>query len=83
MTTEILTGARATVIALNMLGFSLGRALGALISTFIYERWGFPAVTLVAMLFELCAALALAEMQQKVVILPRLLALFRRTPRAD
>jgi len=83
MMTEIMPKARATTIALNLLGFSLGRSLGALISTFIFERSGFLAVTLVATFFNICAVLALAEMQKKIVILPRLLALFKQTLRAD
>jgi MFS transporter, DHA1 family, inner membrane transport protein len=82
MMTEAVPKARATAIALNLLGFSFGRSLGALISTFIYDRSGFFMVTLVAALFNLCAMLALAEMQQKIVILPRFLAWLKRAGRA-
>ena len=70
--TETVTHARGTVMAVNMVGFGLGRSLGALISTFIYTRMGFPAVTLVAVVFNVLAIVALAEMQQKIAIVPRL-----------
>jgi predicted MFS family arabinose efflux permease len=83
MMTELVPSRRATVLALNLFGFSLGRSLGALISTFIYERSGFPVVMLIATLFNIFALLALAEMQKKIAILPRLFALFKQTPPAD
>lgn len=78
MMTEIVPTARATAIALNSVGFGIGRSLGALLSTFIYVRLGFPAVTMIAVIFNLFAMLGLAEMQQKTAILPRLAAWFRR-----
>jgi DHA1 family inner membrane transport protein len=80
MMTEVVPGARATAIALNSIGFGIGRSLGALLSTFVYVRWGFPAVTWVAMLFNLFALLALAEMQQRTSLWPRLLSRLRRPP---
>jgi hypothetical protein len=56
------------------MGHSFGRAIGALIAVFIYERFGFLPVTLIAILFNVLALLALGELMQKIVILPRLLA---------
>ncbi len=78
MMTEVVPAARATAIALNSVGFGLGRSLGALLSTFIYMRLGFPAVTVVAVVFDILALLSLAEMQQKINVLPRLLSWITR-----
>lgn len=80
MMTEVVPAARATAIALNSVGFGIGRSLGALLSTFIYMRLGFPAVTWVAVVFNLFALLALAEMQQKISILSRLVRRLRGLP---
>jgi DHA1 family inner membrane transport protein len=77
--TESVPQARATVMAANFVGFGIGRSLGAFLSTFIYLRSGFLPVTLVAVLFNILAMLALAEVQEKVVILPRMIAWFKRT----
>ncbi len=76
--TESVPQSRATVMAATMVGFGIGRSLGAFLSTFIYLRLGFLPVTLVAVLFNLFAMLALAEVQQKVVILPYMIAWFKR-----
>lgn len=81
--TEVMPNARATLLSFNVMGHSLGRAIGALIATFIYERFGFLPVTLIAILFNLFALLALGELTQKIVILPRLLAWIRRTERSE
>ena len=78
MMTEAIPRARATAMALNLIGFSIGRALGDLISTFVYQRFGFLVVTLVAAMFNIFAMLALAEMQKKVVILAHLCSWFAR-----
>jgi predicted MFS family arabinose efflux permease len=78
MMTEVVPQARATAIALNLIGFSVGRALGDILSTLIYQRFGFLIVTLVAAMFNIFAVLALAEMQKKIVILPRIIAWFAR-----
>lgn len=72
--TEVMPNARATVLSFNVMGHSFGRAIGALIAVFIYERFGFLPVTLIAILFNVFALLALGELTQKIVILPRLLA---------
>ncbi len=75
---EVVPSARATMMALNLVGFGLGRSLGALLSTLLYTRLGFLPVTLIAALFNLFAILALAEMQQKIILLPRLLRGIKR-----
>jgi DHA1 family inner membrane transport protein len=82
MMTEVVPAARATTIALSAVGFGIGRSLGALLSTFVYARSGFQAVTAIAILFDVFALLSLAEMQQQISILPRLAAWLRRTFRA-
>ena len=72
--TEVMPNARATLLSFNVMGHSLGRTAGALLAVFIYERFGFLPVTLIAILFNVFALLALGELTQKIVILPRLLA---------
>jgi predicted MFS family arabinose efflux permease len=75
--TEIIPSARATVLSFNLTGHSLGRMIGALLATFIYQQFGFLPVTLLAVVFNLFALLALAELTQKTGIIPRILAWFR------
>ena len=77
--TESVPQARATVMALNLVGFGMGRSLGSLLSTFIYLRLGFLSVTLIATLFNLFALLALAEVQKKISLLPYFMAWLKRT----
>ncbi len=77
--TEIMPEARATLMSFNVTGQSLGRAIGALLATFIYQQFGFLPVTLIAILFNGFALLALGELTRKIVILPRILAWLRRT----
>ena len=81
--TEVMPSARATLLSFNVTGHSLGRMIGALIATFVYERFGFLPVTLIAILFNVFALLALAELTQKITILPRILAWMRRTERSE
>jgi predicted MFS family arabinose efflux permease len=78
MMTEVVPAARATTIALNSIGFSIGRSAGALLSTLIYARLGFLPVTAMAVVFNIMALVALAEMQQRVHIVGRLLAWLAR-----
>jgi predicted MFS family arabinose efflux permease len=80
--TEVMPNARATLLSFNVMGHSLGRTIGALLATFMYERLGFFPVTLIAILFNVFALLALGELTQKIVILPRILAWFRRAERS-
>jgi predicted MFS family arabinose efflux permease len=56
--TEVLPEARATVLALNVAGLSLGRALGAFTAPRLYAL-GFWAVAAGAVIFNLLAVLAL------------------------
>jgi len=72
--TEVMPNARATLLSFNVTGHSLGRMIGAIVATFIYQRFGFFPVALTAILFNVFALLALGELTQKIVILPRLLA---------
>jgi predicted MFS family arabinose efflux permease len=81
--TEVMPNARATLLSFNVTGHSLGRMIGALIATFVYERFGFLPITLIAILFNVFALLALAELTQKITILPRILAWFRRAERSE
>jgi predicted MFS family arabinose efflux permease len=55
--------ARATTMAFNLSGHSIGRALGAFLSAWMYMRWGFQTITLIAALFNLFALLALKQVQ--------------------
>jgi predicted MFS family arabinose efflux permease len=75
---ELVPEARATLLSFNLTGHSLGRAIGAVLSTFIYQRFGFFPIVIVSIVFSLFALLALGELTQRVVILPRVLALARR-----
>ncbi|MBN2115507.1 MAG: MFS transporter [Anaerolineales bacterium] len=77
--TEVMPEARATLLSFNVTGHSLGRMIGALVATLIYQRFGFLPVTLIAILFNGFALLALGELTQKAAIVSRLLAWFRRT----
>ena len=78
MMTEVTPTARATTIALNAIGFSIGRSAGALLATLMYARLGFLPVTAMALVFDVLALLALAEMQQRLNIVGRLLAWLER-----
>jgi predicted MFS family arabinose efflux permease len=64
MMTEVLPEARATVMAFNVAGESLGRAIGAPLAPFLYS-YGFPVVALGAVVFNVFALLALMRMQRK------------------
>lgn len=76
--TEVMPPARATLLSFNLTGHSLGRMIGALLAAFVYERFGFLPVTLLAVLFNGFALLALGELTRRLTLLPRLLAWFRR-----
>jgi predicted MFS family arabinose efflux permease len=81
--TEVLPSARATMLSFNLTGHSLGRVIGALLATFIYQHFGFVPVTLLALLFNLFALLALAELTQKTAILPRIFSWLKRAERSN
>lgn len=78
MMSELVPEARATLLSFNLTGHSLGRALGASLSTLIYTRFGFFPIVLASIFFTVLALLALGELTQRVVILPRILAWFGR-----
>ena len=69
--TEVMPGVRATLLSFNVMGHSVGRMIGALVATFTYERFGFLPVTIIAILFNVFALLALGELTQKIVLIPR------------
>jgi predicted MFS family arabinose efflux permease len=81
--TEVMPNARATLLSFTVMGHSLGRTVGALLATFIYETLGFFPVTLLAIVFNVFALLALGELTQKVAILSRIFTWFRRTERSE
>ena len=62
--TEILPKARATLMAFNVAGLSLGRALGAPLSTFLYG-FSFSMVVTAAVAFNLLALLALVRVRRQ------------------
>lgn len=62
--TEMRPDARATTMAFNLSGHSIGRALGAFLSTWLYTHFGFSTVTLIAALFNLFGILALQGVQR-------------------
>jgi DHA1 family inner membrane transport protein len=79
MMTEVVPAARATTGALNAIGFGIGRSIGALISTFVYTRLGFGVATVVALVFNLLALLALAEMEKRLDLVGRALRWLKRS----
>jgi predicted MFS family arabinose efflux permease len=81
--TEIMPGARATLLSFNVAGHSLGRVIGALAATFIYQRFGFLPVTFVAVLFNLFALMGLGELTQKLPVVTRVRSWFDRTKRSE
>jgi predicted MFS family arabinose efflux permease len=83
MMTEIMPEARATLLSFNVMGHSLGRVIGALLATFIYQRFGFFPVALTAILFNALGLLALAELTQRLVILPRFMAWLKQPEGSD
>lgn len=64
MMTELVPGARATVMAFNVTGHSLGRAIGAFLAPFIYRQFGFLFVAAMAVVFNLVALEALRRLQK-------------------
>lgn len=81
--TEIMPNARATLLSFNVTGHSLGRMIGALVATFIYQQFGFLPVTLIAVLFNVFALIGLGELTQKMPILTRFRSWFRGTKRSE
>ena len=65
MMTEMLPGARATVMAFNLTGHSLGRALGAFLAPVLYNL-GFDVVTTGAVVFNVIGLLVLIKIWHDV-----------------
>ena len=63
--TEILPGARATAMAFNLTGHSLGRALGAFLAPILYG-FGFKIVMIGVVFFNLIGLLALSRIWRKI-----------------
>ncbi len=63
MMTEVLPGARATAMSFNLTGHSIGRGIGALLATFVYQAFGFPVVAVLAMVFNLFGLLSLRKLR--------------------
>ncbi len=72
MMTELVPQARATLLTFNLTGQAIGRAIGGFLATFIFHTLGFPFVAGLALLLNMFALLALAELQKKIVIMPHI-----------
>jgi predicted MFS family arabinose efflux permease len=81
--TEVMPNARATLLSFNVMGHSLGRVIGALVATFIYQRFGFLPVTFIAIVFNVFALLALGELTQKLPVVTRMRSWLGRTKRSE
>jgi predicted MFS family arabinose efflux permease len=64
MMTEFVPGARATVMAFNVTGHSLGRAIGAFLAPFIYRQSGFLFIVLLAVVFNVFGLVSLSKLQK-------------------
>ncbi len=64
MMTELVPGARATVMSFNIAGHSLGRAIGAFLAPLIYRQFGFLFVALLAVVFNIFGLIALRRLRQ-------------------
>jgi predicted MFS family arabinose efflux permease len=62
MMTEIMPSARTTMMAFNISGLSLGRALGALVAPILYA-WGMGTSAGAAIVFNLLALIALRQVR--------------------
>jgi predicted MFS family arabinose efflux permease len=65
MMTELVPSARATVLSVNVMGHSIGRALGAFLAAIIYQNFGFLFVALLAVVFNAAGLLALGIMKKR------------------
>ncbi len=65
MMTEIMPGSRATLMAFNVAGLSLGRAIGSFIAPTLFG-WGIAASAGAAIFFDLLALLAVRRLAQTV-----------------
>ena len=65
MVTELVPSARATAMAFNVTGHSLGRAIGSFLAPFIYRQYGFLFVALLAVVFNIFGLLALSRLRKE------------------
>jgi DHA1 family inner membrane transport protein len=63
MMTEIMPSARVTLMAFNVAGLSLGRAVGALAAAPLY-RWGITGSAVAALIFNIVALVALRKLMK-------------------
>lgn len=63
--TELVPAARATMLAMNVTGHSVGRAIGAFLAPLIYRQYGFAYVAFAAVIFNLAGLIALRRMQKQ------------------
>jgi len=64
MVSELAPGARATTMAFNVSGHSIGRAIGASLAPFIYRQFSFLFIALLAVVFNVIGLVALRIMQK-------------------
>jgi predicted MFS family arabinose efflux permease len=64
MMSELMPKARATLLTLNVTGHSLGRVVGAFLSTLIYQNYGFLPAAFGAVVLNGCGLLALLTLQK-------------------
>lgn len=81
--TEVMPSARATLLSFNVTGHAIGRMIGALLATFIYQHFGFLPIAIIAVAFNFFALLALGELTGRLTILPRILVWFKRAERIE
>jgi predicted MFS family arabinose efflux permease len=62
--TELVPSARATMLAMNITGHSIGRAIGTFFAPIIYQQFGFLYVALFAVIFNIAGLTALRQMQK-------------------
>ncbi|RME06931.1 MAG: MFS transporter [Anaerolineae bacterium] len=67
MMTEIMPGARATLMAFNVAGLSLGRAVGAVLAPSLYAQ-GIALSAAVAVAFNLLAMVSLGYVQRRLTL---------------
>lgn len=68
MMTEIHPEARATAMSLNLMSYSIGRAIGAFMAPFVYKTFGFGMVTVVAIAFNALALAALVILAGREIV---------------
>ncbi len=64
LVTELVPSARATILALNVTGHSIGRAIGTFFAPLIYLNFGFLYIALIAVIFNIAGLLSLKRMSR-------------------